>query len=77
MIFPINSHLQVQPLKRDGVMATHDKNFDEKGLVIKGFEEVENGMTVYFDSWQAAKFNEDTDEEFWLIPYSAIRAYEQ
>lgn len=77
---PINEHVQVQPISKvadEGIMATNDKNYDEKGTVITDAGSYfQKGAVVYFDSWQAAKFNQDTAEEFWLVPFSAIRAYE-
>ncbi len=84
MITPINDHVQIRPISKvaeDGIMATAEKNYDEKGVVVQNyfgtFFSLGTGQTVYFDSWQAAKFNADTEEEFWLVPSSAIRAYEQ
>ena len=76
-IYPLNNHVQIKPLKRDGVISTHDKNYDEKGIVVFNPDSaVLNGKIVYFDSWMAARYNEGTDDEFWLVPFSAIRAYE-
>lgn len=79
MITPTNQHVHVKPIPHDsGVMATHDKNYDEKGIALSAqdFMEFKIGDTIYFDSWEAAKYNEDTPDEFWLVPYHAIRAYE-
>lgn len=62
-------------------MATSEKNYDEKGVILSipedGFLHIPLGAIVYFDAWQASKFNEGTEEEFWLIPSEGIRAYEQ
>ena len=90
MITPVNEHVQIKPISKvadDGIMHTQDKNYDEKGVVVQEYAHItpdnivstllEKGFVVFFDSWQAAKFNEDTAEEFWLVPFSAIRAYEQ
>ncbi len=79
MITPINQHVLIQPLaKNTGVMSISEKNYDEKGIALSTMEymDFKVGDTVYFDSWQAARYNEDTSEEFWLVPFSAIRAYE-
>lgn len=81
MITPINQHIQIRPISRvadEGIMATANKNYDAKGIVISApeFAEFKGGQTVYFDAWRAKKFNEDTEEEFWLIEYSAVAAYE-
>lgn len=59
-------------------MATSSKNYEEKGIVLKSqdYNKELEGKVVYFDSWMAAKFEEGTENEFWLIPYSAVRAYE-
>ncbi len=82
MIYPINCHYQIRPISKvqEGPMATAEKNYDEKGVVLScpsdAFLNVPEGATVYFDAWQASKFNTDTAEEFWLVPSEAIRAYE-
>lgn len=89
MITTVNEHVQIKPISKiaeDGIMATSEKNYDEKGVVVENYFSswdgrtsapiLATGMIVYFDSWQAAKFNEDSTEEFWLVPFSAIRAYE-
>ncbi len=83
MITPLNDHVQIKPISKvaeDGIMATAEKNYDEKGIVVQNYygtyAVLGTGQIVYFDSWQAAKYNEDTSEEFWLVPFGAIRAYE-
>lgn len=81
MIHPINAHVQIKPISKvaeDGIMHTQEKNYDEVAVVISAEDwmDLQVGAKVFFDSWQAAKFNEDTAEEFWLVPYAAIRAYE-
>lgn len=78
-ITPVNNHLVIQPLARVSVISSHDKNYDEKGTVLSSCKVGEGeliGKVVYFDAWEAARYNEGTPDEFWLIPAHAIRAYE-
>ena len=80
-INPINNHVLISPIKRESPVASLQSNYDEKGIVLDcdagrtGFS-LKKGIIVYFDSWQAAKFEEGTEKEFWLVPFSAIRATE-
>lgn len=79
MITTLNNHVHIKPIKREGVVVSHEKDYDEKGIVVAWGNLIppfKAGSVVYFDSWMAAKFEKDTPEEFWLIPYEAIRAYE-
>ncbi len=85
MIFPINNHVQVKPISKlaeNSIMVLNEKNYEECGIVV-GSAKAEDGMPlvmpntkVYFDSWQAARYDEGLETEMWLIPFSAIRAYE-
>jgi hypothetical protein len=79
MITPLNSHLHIKPIPKDSIIATHENNFDEKGLVVGVPEfpgKVNVNDIVYFDSWTAARYVDSNGEEFWLVPYNAIRAKE-
>lgn len=78
MIQPINDHVLIKPISKvnEGPMATAEKNYDEMAIVLQSFKDLKEGSRIYFDSWRAKKFNEDTAEEFWLIEYGAIAAYE-
>ena len=75
-IVPVNGHIQIKPIKRESIIASSERDYDAKGTVISGNNFIVEGVTVYFDASLASKFNPDTEEEFWLLPYEAVRAYE-
>ena len=75
---PINGSVIVKPIARISPVASHNKNYDSKGTVVScdagrtGFA-LKAGVTVYFNPWDAFKHEEDTDDEFWVVPFSAIQ----
>lgn len=75
---PINGNVIVKPIARTSVIASHSKNYDSKGIVVAcdagrtGFA-LKAGVTVYFNPWDAFKHEEDTDDEFWVVPLGCIQ----
>lgn len=85
MIKPINAHVLIEPIAHDTFVQSNKKTYEEIGIVITRpklisdefqDDKINVGDKVYFDSWLAAKYPKGTDEYYWLVPYSSIRAYE-
>lgn len=78
MIHPINNHVLIKPIKSEGMFSGNV--YDEKGEVISApihISGISQGQTIYFDSWMAAKYTDKDDNEFWLVPFENIRAFEK
>lgn len=78
---PINKHIEVEPIKQDGLTVSADHVYEEKGKVISIAEDLPDipfseGDVVYFDSWLCAKFPDESGTIHYLVEMSAIRAYE-
>lgn len=80
-IKPVNGHLIIEPVKHEAFIATQNETYQEIGVVVDAPVELEGdvkiGDKVYFDSWLAAKFpTEKEDEYLWLVKWEHIRAVE-
>lgn len=82
MLKPINGHIQVEPVVREGFMASQLEKYEEIGKVVAIDTALDGaipiGSLVYFDSWLAAKFPKKVKGEFyWLVKYEDIRAIDK
>lgn len=89
MITPINGHILIEPLTHEGFISSQKETYEEIGTVIaispsttrdSMFEEYPDvGDKVYFDSWMAAKYPKDDNEDefYWLVKYQDLRAIEK
>ncbi len=83
-IIPINSHVEVRPIREERFISSSEKTYEEKGEVlaiaaIPTYEEdceFRVGDTIYFDSWCVAQYPDSTGEIHYLVPFDKIRAYE-
>lgn len=86
--YPINGHIQIEPLKHESFISSQKESYEEIGIVISiasdlttftsliSEPKIKIGDKVFFDSWLAAKFPKNDEEFYWLVPYENIRAYE-
>ncbi len=78
MIKPLNKHVEVKPIPREGFIVSLKDSYEEIGTVLSVADDVSSvqvGDVVYFDSWLCAKYP-NGDEFYWLVPESALRAKE-
>lgn len=78
-MIPLNKHIEVEPVVVDDFIASAKDLYEEKGLVVSVANDVlkiKQGWLVYFDGWQAAKYQDANKKVHWLVPEDAIRAYE-
>lgn len=75
---PVNGHLIIEPVKHEAFIATQNETYQEIGVVVAVDDApVKVGDKVYFDSWLAAKFPTEKDDEYlWLVKWEHIRAVE-
>lgn len=82
-MIPINQHIQIEPVKHEGFIASMSETYDEVGIVLaipsamKDDCPFQIGDKVFFDSWLAAKYPKGDGEHYWLVQYENIRAYEE
>lgn len=84
MIKPINNYVLIEPIIHDEYVQSDKATYDEVGIVIDYDMQIGDGIPpsiavgdkVYFDSWQAAKFPKNATKNYWLVPFSSIKAYE-
>ncbi len=80
MFTPYNQHLEVEPALPTGIIQTANTVYDESGKVLSIAEDCERkweiGSTVFFDQWLVARFTDTEGKTRYLVPESAIRAYE-
>lgn len=87
-LIPLNGHVQIEPIEQDSFISSSKTAYEEIGKVISVALEVNwvgdatvpprlpLGVKVFFDSWMATKYPDGKQGFYWLVPYSAIRAYE-
>lgn len=83
-IRPINANLLIEPVVEETAFSTAQAQYEERGVVIAlPFKDPDYaqgilvGDTVYFDSWQAARFKNGEGKDIWLVHVDAIRAVEK
>jgi co-chaperonin GroES (HSP10) len=89
MIQPVNGHLLIEPLKHEAFISSQRETYEEIGVVVAIDPDFEKGMLisretwlkpgdkVYFDSWLAAKFPKNDEENYWLLKWEHVRAIEK
>lgn len=75
---PVNNHILVEPVKREGFLSTTDNKYQEIGVVLTPFRDVKVGDRVYFDAWLAKKYPKpgSTDDYYWLVNWDNVTAIE-
>lgn len=81
MFIPLNDHIEVEPINQESIVESQDTNFEEKGKIISMASSLSGwwpkvGDTVHFDSWLCAKYPDSNGKVRYLVPASAVRAYE-
>lgn len=89
MITPVNGHLLVKPVKHESLLPTEKGQYDEIGEVIDWalpankeewdlIASIEIGDKVFYDSWLAAHYPDQNNEEgVWLVPFKDVRAVQK
>lgn len=77
-IVPLNNHVLIQPLVREGAFESAHKEYAERGIVVEMCfdSSFKAGDVIYFDSWGSARYEDEDGKEIWLVPHDKIRAYE-
>lgn len=86
-VFPINSHVLIEPAKEETAFSSSQQTYEERGKVLElplahGSETsvyggIKKGDYVYFDSWVAARYKDAEGNEHWVVPFDHIRAVEK
>jgi len=79
MIKPFNTYIQIEPEEHEGFIARENATYDEIGRVVAIDEQlvipIQVGDRVFFDSWMASKFPNESGGHYWLVPIDNVKAY--